>query len=124
MILLNWFIDSSICFIKKIYIPILVFTIFGTAMPQTNFQITDSSLFLKAKQLAKDFVMVDTHIDLPSWLYDEWFDVSQLTLTCQAGCMMNGLMFHSVRIMVRLIIRVQLRADLILHLCQFTLRQV
>jgi len=77
MILLNWFIDSSICFIKKIYIPILVFTIFGTAMPQTNFQITDSSLFLKAKQLAKDFVMVDTHIDLPSWLYDEWFDVSQ-----------------------------------------------
>ncbi|HEY4756600.1 MAG TPA: membrane dipeptidase, partial [Ignavibacteriaceae bacterium] len=46
-------------------------------MPQTNFQITDSSLFLKAKQLAKDFVMVDTHIDLPSWLYDEWFDVSQ-----------------------------------------------
>ncbi|MCK7527349.1 MAG: membrane dipeptidase [Ignavibacteriales bacterium] len=22
-------------------------------------------------------MIVDTHIDLPSWLYDEWFDVSQ-----------------------------------------------
>jgi len=48
-------------------------------MPQTEFQITDSLLFSKAKQLCKDFVTVDTHIDLPSWLYDEWFDVSQLS---------------------------------------------
>lgn len=62
---------------KKFFNLILSLTVFKTAMPQANFQITDSSLFLKAKQLAKDFVMVDTHIDLPSWLYDEWFDVSQ-----------------------------------------------
>ena len=46
-------------------------------MPQTIFQITDSLLYSKAKQLSKDYVIVDTHIDLPSWLYDEWFDVSQ-----------------------------------------------
>ena len=63
--------------IKKFLPLILVFTIFGTAMPQTEFQITDSLLFSKAKQLTRNCVIVDTHIDLPSWLYDEWFDVSQ-----------------------------------------------
>lgn len=62
---------------KKFLNLICTFTMLGTAKPQTDFQITDSLLFTKAKQLAKDFIMVDTHIDLPSWLYDEWFDVSQ-----------------------------------------------
>jgi membrane dipeptidase len=64
---------------KKIFTLTFIFTIFGTAVPQSKFQITDSLLFSKAKELTKDFVMVDTHIDLPSWLYDEWFDVSQLS---------------------------------------------
>ncbi|GMU96693.1 dipeptidase [Ignavibacterium album] len=36
----------------------------------------DSDLMLKAHQLAKEILIIDTHIDLPDWLYDEWFDVS------------------------------------------------
>ena len=51
----------------------------GTVKSQTDFQITDSTLYLKAIQLSKDFLIVDTHIDLPSWLYNEWFDVSVQT---------------------------------------------
>jgi membrane dipeptidase len=51
----------------------------ATALPQTDFQITDPVLFEKATQLSKNLMIIDTHIDLPSWLYDEWFDVSQLS---------------------------------------------
>jgi membrane dipeptidase len=58
---------------------IFVIMMFKTALPQPGYQITDSTLFLKAVQLSKDFLIVDTHIDLPGWLYDEWFDVSQRT---------------------------------------------
>ncbi|MCL6493263.1 MAG: dipeptidase [Ignavibacterium sp.] len=43
---------------------------------QNFLQDVDSSLLLKAKELAKEILIVDTHIDLPDWLYDEWFDVS------------------------------------------------
>lgn len=39
-------------------------------------QEIDSALFHKANELAKKITIVDTHIDLPDWLYDEWFDVS------------------------------------------------
>ncbi|WP_337872431.1 dipeptidase [Ignavibacterium sp.] len=39
-------------------------------------QEIDSALLLKANELAKEITIVDTHIDLPDWLYDEWFDVS------------------------------------------------
>lgn len=48
-----------------------------TILPQSENEIKDSTLYLKAKQLCKDFLIVDTHIDLPDWLYDEWFDVSK-----------------------------------------------
>jgi len=34
---------------------------------------------MKAEQLCKKYILVDTHIDLPDWLYDEWFDVTQLS---------------------------------------------
>ena len=64
---------------KKIFALIFICTIFGTAMPQSEFQITDSLLFSKAKQLAQELIIVDTHIDLPGTLYNEWFDVSQLS---------------------------------------------
>ena len=46
-------------------------------IPQTDYQISDSSLYKKAVNLCKDFTIIDSHIDLPGWLYDEWFDVSQ-----------------------------------------------
>ncbi len=50
--------------------------LFNNAMSQSEIQPTDTSLLAKAKQLAKEYIIVDTHIDLPSWLYEEWFDVS------------------------------------------------
>lgn len=64
---------------KKFLNFISVITMLGTASPQNDFQITDPALFKKATQLSKYLLIIDTHIDLPSWLYDEWFDVSQLT---------------------------------------------
>ncbi len=48
-------------------------------MPQSDYKIIDSTLFSKAVQLSRNYLIVDTHIDLPSWLYDEWFDVSQFS---------------------------------------------
>ena len=64
---------------KKFLNLICIFTMLGTVKSQTDFHITDSTLYLKAIQLSKDFLIVDTHIDLPSWLYNEWFDVSVQT---------------------------------------------
>ncbi len=54
-------------------------TLIGSAFPQNENQITDSLLWKKAEQICNDFIIVDTHIDLPDWLYDEWFDVTQLS---------------------------------------------
>lgn len=36
----------------------------------------DSTSMAKAVELSKNILIVDSHIDLPDWLYDEWFDVS------------------------------------------------
>lgn len=36
----------------------------------------DSILMNRAYLLAHKILILDTHIDLPDWLYDEWFDVS------------------------------------------------
>lgn len=46
---------------------------------QIETQKTDTALFSKAVRLTKENIVIDTHIDLPSWLYDEWFDVSKLS---------------------------------------------
>jgi len=46
---------------------------------QSNFEITDSSLYKKAVELCKNSLLIDTHIDLPDWLYDGWFDISKET---------------------------------------------
>ena len=62
---------------KNLYILILFFAFFLTALPQTENEPIDSTLFRKAEQLCKDLLLVDTHMDLPDWLYDEWFDVSK-----------------------------------------------
>ncbi len=56
---------------------IFAFTASRNIMPQDDITTIDTALFSKAIQLAKMYPIVDTHIDLPSWLYDEWFDVSQ-----------------------------------------------
>lgn len=63
---------------KNLLLLLLFLTFVGTAIPQKEYQIIDSSLYTKAVQLCKDFMIADTHIDLPDWLYDGWFDVSQL----------------------------------------------
>lgn len=64
---------------KNIFNLLCASVMLGTALPQTEFQIRDPMLFQKAMQLSKHFLSIDTHIDLPSWLYNEWFDVSQLS---------------------------------------------
>jgi membrane dipeptidase len=57
---------------------LLVFSgIIGSAFPQSENQVIDSALWIKAEQLCKKYILVDTHIDLPDWLYDGWFDVTQ-----------------------------------------------
>ena len=62
----------------KIFIKIvIIFTAFASIMPQAKVSTLDTALFSKANQLVQMYPIVDTHIDLPSWLYDEWFDVSQ-----------------------------------------------
>ncbi|HQJ47375.1 MAG TPA: membrane dipeptidase, partial [Ignavibacteriaceae bacterium] len=57
---------------------LLVFTaiLFATIYPQNKNNNADSILWQKAVKICKDNLLVDTHIDLPDWLYDEWFDVS------------------------------------------------
>lgn len=53
----------------------LLLAVFNT-YSQNYLPDVDSTLLLKAEVLAKEILIVDTHIDLPDWLYDEWFDVS------------------------------------------------
>jgi len=61
----------------KIIFLSLIFSI--GSLCQDQYRITDSTLFLKAKKLSDNFITIDTHIDLPLWLYNKWFDVSQLS---------------------------------------------
>lgn len=60
---------------KFIYLlSVLLFSIFINAQNESNH--LDSALMIKAVELSKNILIIDTHIDLPDWLYDEWFDVS------------------------------------------------
>lgn len=63
----------------KLVSALVVFIFSITLFPQDESTQIDSALMLKANQLAKEILIVDTHIDLPDWLYDEWFDVSLKT---------------------------------------------
>ena len=64
---------------KNRYILLLFFVFIGNAIPQNENQKFDSTLYIEAHMLCKKYMLVDSHIDLPGWLYDEWFDVSQPT---------------------------------------------
>ena len=64
---------------KKLFYLLLFNIIIGSTYPQTQNQTIDSTLLKKAEQLCKNYLLIDTHIDLPDWLYDEWFDVTQLS---------------------------------------------
>ena len=63
---------------KNLFLLLLFNLLIGSAYPQTQNQEIDSTLWKKAELLCKEFIIADTHIDLPDWLYDEWFDVTQL----------------------------------------------
>jgi membrane dipeptidase len=60
---------------KNLFISFLVAVFIGSTFPQN--QTANSTLWKKAEQLCKNYILVDTHIDLPDWLYDKWFDVTQ-----------------------------------------------
>ncbi|MBK7500747.1 MAG: dipeptidase [Ignavibacteriales bacterium] len=63
---------------KLLLLPVFICLI-GSANPQTQNLEIDSTIWKKAELLCKEFIVADTHIDLPDWLYDEWFDVTQLS---------------------------------------------
>lgn len=62
---------------KISYFLLLLVHSLNVVSAQSDFKITDTLLYDKAIKLCKEFTVVDSHIDLPGWLYDEWFDVSQ-----------------------------------------------
>ena len=64
---------------KKLLLLLLLSIFIESVYSQNENQTVDSTLWKKAEQLCKKYMLVDTHIDLPDWLYDEWFDVTQLS---------------------------------------------
>lgn len=62
---------------KKLLLLPVVICLIGSAHPQTQNLEIDSTIWKEAELLCKEFKVADTHIDLPDWLYDEWFDVTQ-----------------------------------------------
>ncbi len=64
---------------KKLLFLLVFICLIGSANPQTQNIEIDSTIWKKAELLCKEFIVADTHIDLPDWLYDEWFDVTQLS---------------------------------------------
>jgi membrane dipeptidase len=64
---------------KKLLLLLLLSIFIESVYSQSKNQTIDSTLWKKAEQLCKKYILVDTHIDLPDWLYDEWFDVTQLS---------------------------------------------
>ncbi|MCK7527936.1 MAG: dipeptidase [Ignavibacteriales bacterium] len=62
---------------KKLLLLLLLSIFIESVYSQNENQTVDSTLWKRAEQLCKKYILVDTHIDLPDWLYDEWFDVTQ-----------------------------------------------
>ncbi|MGQ9644088.1 MAG: dipeptidase [Ignavibacterium sp.] len=55
---------------------LLLLVLSTNLFPQIEYDKVDSILMNRAYLLAHKILILDTHIDLPDWLYDEWFDVS------------------------------------------------
>lgn len=55
---------------------LLLLVLSTNLFPQIESDKVDSLLMKRAYLLAHKILILDTHIDLPDWLYDEWFDVS------------------------------------------------
>ncbi len=58
----------------SLFTSILVLFIFSTSSGQ---QSPDDPVLTKAKKLAQDIIIVDTHIDVPDQLREKWQDISQ-----------------------------------------------
>lgn len=61
---------------KELVLIILLTIFYSNMRAQEMTTEINQNLLSKAKQLAKNYLIADTHIDLPSTLYNEWFDVS------------------------------------------------
>ncbi len=61
---------------KKLLLLLLLSIFIESVYSQSENQTVDSTLWKRAEQLCKKYILVDTHIDLPDLLYDEWFDVT------------------------------------------------
>lgn len=55
---------------------LLLLVLSTNLFPQIESDKVDSLLMKRAYLLAHKILILDTHIDLPDWLYDEWFNVS------------------------------------------------
>ena len=64
---------------KTLFAVIFLFLTFSPNFAQSKYEIGDSVLYKKAVELSEKYLLVDTHIDLPDWLYDGWSDVSEET---------------------------------------------
>ncbi len=64
----------------KYFFPLLFGLIFyGCTKTAIEEQKSDEELMTRAKELAHNFLIIDTHIDLPYRLEEKWEDVSQKT---------------------------------------------
>ncbi|HZW39708.1 MAG TPA: dipeptidase [Ignavibacteriaceae bacterium] len=61
---------------KILLIFLFTFLFVHTSFSQSTIEVADSNLYKKAVELAKKYTIIDTHIDLPIWLDEEWFDLS------------------------------------------------
>jgi len=64
----------------KCIVPLLISLLFyGCFKTADEQQKSDENLKMKAKELAINFMIIDTHIDLPYRLEEKWEDVSEKT---------------------------------------------
>lgn len=65
---------------KNLFLIIIIAVLFISIHPQSKSENIDSTLWREAERICKNYLVVDTHIDLPDWLYDQWFDVTKPSL--------------------------------------------
>lgn len=60
---------------RSIFSSVVAFTLFGWVV--ASCQSSDDLLHAKAEKLSREFIIVDTHIDVPENMRDHWQDISQ-----------------------------------------------
>jgi membrane dipeptidase len=64
---------------KSLYAALLIFVCGAIACQQQPRSLTDAELREKANRLAREFIVVDTHVDVPYRLQEKMADISQRT---------------------------------------------